>query len=155
MTAVKTPCIGICSTTSVGDRVCRGCKRYAFEVVRWNGYDAAAKEAVLRRVEMLVCQILQNKVKIFSVPALRKGVERAGVPYDPSLSPYCWLHNLLKKHHARIGDLKRYGCCALPAFEGLGVAELSGKIEEELLALCAAHYDRYLARTAAPGPRRG
>ncbi|MDO7671884.1 MAG: DUF1289 domain-containing protein, partial [OM182 bacterium] len=26
---VKTPCIGICSTTSVGDWVCRGCKRYS------------------------------------------------------------------------------------------------------------------------------
>ncbi len=145
MTAVKTPCIGICSTTSVGDRVCRGCKRYAFEVVRWNGYDDAAKDAVLRRVEMLICQILQERVVIFSVPALRAGVERERVPYDPSLSPYCWLHNLLKKRCDRIGDLRRFGCSALPAFEGLDAAELGERVEEELLALCEAHYDRYLA----------
>ncbi|MCZ6890305.1 MAG: DUF1289 domain-containing protein, partial [Gammaproteobacteria bacterium] len=33
----RTPCIGICSTT-YGDLVCRGCKRYAHEIVDWNRY---------------------------------------------------------------------------------------------------------------------
>jgi predicted Fe-S protein YdhL (DUF1289 family) len=32
-----TPCIGVCST-GIGDVVCRGCKRYAQEVIHWNGY---------------------------------------------------------------------------------------------------------------------
>ncbi|MBU2098945.1 MAG: DUF1289 domain-containing protein, partial [Gammaproteobacteria bacterium] len=27
--STKTPCIGICSTTSVGDKICRGCKRFS------------------------------------------------------------------------------------------------------------------------------
>ena len=38
MSQVKTPCIGICSTTSLGDKICRGCKRFNFEVIRWNSY---------------------------------------------------------------------------------------------------------------------
>ncbi|MDR3491140.1 MAG: DUF1289 domain-containing protein [Gammaproteobacteria bacterium] len=32
------PCIGICSTTNVGDEVCIGCHRTAQEVIMWNSY---------------------------------------------------------------------------------------------------------------------
>ncbi|MBT73250.1 MAG: DUF1289 domain-containing protein [Gammaproteobacteria bacterium] len=143
MRSVKTPCIGICSTTSLGDSVCRGCKRYAFEVIQWNGYDEEAKAAVLNRIEKLVCQILENKLRIFSVPNLKSGLERAQVRYDPLLSPYCWLHNLLKKHHQQIEDIREYGVTALPGFTELSMARLSEVIEQELLLLCEAHFDRY------------
>ena len=111
----KTPCIGICSTTSLGDSVCRGCKRYSFEVINWNGYDEPGKTAVLRRIEKLISQILENKLRIFSVPNLKLGMEKASVPFNDELSPYCWLHNLLKKHHHAIDNLKDYGVYTLPA----------------------------------------
>ncbi len=32
------PCVGICSTTNVGDDICIGCKRTAQEVIDWNSY---------------------------------------------------------------------------------------------------------------------
>ena len=91
MRVVQTPCIGICSTTSLGDMVCRGCKRYSFEVINWNGYDDVAKSAVLNRVEKLICQILENRFRIFSVPNLKSGLEKAQVPYDPSSVSYTHL----------------------------------------------------------------
>ncbi|HBX36772.1 MAG TPA: DUF1289 domain-containing protein, partial [Pseudohongiella sp.] len=47
---VKTPCIGICSTTSVGDTICRGCKRFAFEVIEWNAFTQSQKQAVVDRL---------------------------------------------------------------------------------------------------------
>lgn len=139
----KTPCIGICSTTSLGDTVCRGCKRYNFEVIAWNSYDDAAKAAVLSRIEKLVTQILQHKLRIFSVPNLKLGLEQASIPFDENLSPYCWLHNLLKKHHQHIEDLAQYGAYPLPEYEQLSIGQLSELIEEEVLALCQAHLDRY------------
>ncbi len=141
--STKTPCLGICSTTSLGDTVCRGCKRYSFEVIAWNSYDDAAKAAVLNRIEKLVVQILENKLRIFSVPNLKLGLEQAKIPYDEKLSPYCWLHNLLKKNHQHIDDLSQYGVYAIAEFETLSVAELSERIEDELLTLCQAHMDRY------------
>lgn len=147
MPPVKTPCIGICSTTSLGDRVCRGCKRYGFEVIGWNGYDARARKAVLNRIERLVSQILERKFRIFSVPNLRAGLEQAQVPYDPSLTPYCWLHNLLKKRHQHIGAigaLQDYGVYVLPDYADLSPAELSELVEQELLLLCEAHLERYV-----------
>ena len=33
----STPCLGICSTT-FGDEVCKGCKRFAHEIVSWTKY---------------------------------------------------------------------------------------------------------------------
>jgi len=143
MASIKTPCLGICSTTSLGDTVCRGCKRYSFEVINWNGYDEQAKSAVLRRIEKLNTQILENKLRIFSLPNLRNGLNHFHIPFDESLSPYCWLHNLLKKAHQHIESLEEYGVYALPEYAELSAPELSELIERELLVLCEAHYARY------------
>ena len=140
----KTPCIGICSTTSLGDSVCRGCKRYAFEVISWNGYDVVAKQAVLKRIETLICQILENKVRIFSVPNLQAGLESLAVQYDPALSPYCWLHNLLKKNHRDIANLAEYGAYVLPEHQTLPLAQLCELIDTEILRLSQAHFERYI-----------
>ena len=47
---IRTPCIGVCST-GIGDAVCRGCKRFAHEVIDWNGYSQAQKEAIDARLD--------------------------------------------------------------------------------------------------------
>ena len=150
---MKTPCIGICSTTSLGDRVCRGCKRYGFEVINWNAYDDAAKRAVLSRIEKLVCQILESKLRIFSVPNLKLGLEQSRVSFNPELSPYCWLHNLLKKRQRDELSLQEYGAYVLPEYAHLSLRQLSEQIEEELLVLSDAHYQRYFATDRASGTR--
>lgn len=148
MAAVKTPCIGICSTTSFGDVVCRGCKRYAFEVINWNSYDADARRAVLKRIEKLNRQILENKLRIFSVVNLKASLERWQVPYDPSLSPYCWLQNLLKKSHSQLHSFEEWGVYVLPEFAEIPLPKLCEQIEEELLTLSGAHYARYFEAKA-------
>ena len=33
----STPCLGICTTT-FGDEVCKGCKRFAHEIISWPKY---------------------------------------------------------------------------------------------------------------------
>lgn len=48
----RTPCIGICSTT-YGDLICRGCKRFAHEIVAWNGYTPEQQERVRERLRTL------------------------------------------------------------------------------------------------------
>lgn len=51
MTRRFSPCVGICSATSLGDPVCRGCGRTEQEVVNWNHMTQAAREAVWVRLE--------------------------------------------------------------------------------------------------------
>ena len=145
MKDVKTPCIGICSTTSVGDRVCRGCKRYAAEVIQWNSYDVVAKSAVLARIEQQNIQILEARFSISAPNRLQAGLRRLRIPYNPRQSPYCWLHNLLKKGVEDIANLDSFGVRQLPEYASWNLLELSAQIEEELLRLAEAHFDRYIA----------
>ncbi len=151
MNDVKTPCIGICSTTSLGDRVCRGCKRYAREVIDWNSYNAGAKNAVLARIERLNTQILETRFSISAPDRLQAGLRRLRIPCNPQQSPWCWLHNLLKKGVEEIDDLESFGVRLLPEYSGWDLRDLSIQIEEELLQLAEAHFDRYIA-PARPTP---
>ncbi len=49
-----TPCVGVCSTTSFGDEICRGCGRTFDEVRLWNTFTDEQKIAVNKR--LLVAQ---------------------------------------------------------------------------------------------------
>ena len=59
----RTPCVGICSTT-YGDLVCRGCKRFAHEVVQWNGYDAGQQGRVWRRLHTLRDEVVGQHLQV-------------------------------------------------------------------------------------------
>ena len=145
MRDLRTPCIGICSTTSLGDRVCRGCKRYAHEVIDWNGYDDEAKAAVLARIESLVTQLFDSRFRITAPERLKAELRRQKIPFNPELSAFCWLHNLLKKGLDDIGRLERCGASLQPEYAGRDLAGLCAQIEQELLSLSEAHHDRYIA----------
>ena len=41
--AHDTPCVGVCSTTNIGDNVCKGCGRTAKQVIKWNTYTKEQK----------------------------------------------------------------------------------------------------------------
>lgn len=45
------PCVGICSTTNLGDEICLGCGRTAIEVIEWNSYTDMQKIAINQRLQ--------------------------------------------------------------------------------------------------------
>jgi len=141
----KTPCIGICSTTSVGDPICRGCKRFAHEVINWNGYTDEEKNAVLDRIEKLLIQILDDRFYVRDPSTLKAAMRSAAIPYDAERSPLSWLHNLLKKHHREIKGLYRYGVEVREDYRDIALAQLIEQVDKELLVLCEAHYSRYFS----------
>ena len=44
-----TPCIGFCSSSQFGDKRCRGCGRFDFEIREWNTLDDQQKKEVNMR----------------------------------------------------------------------------------------------------------
>lgn len=44
------PCVGICSTSNLGDAICIGCHRTFEEVIRWNAMTDEEKIAVNQRL---------------------------------------------------------------------------------------------------------
>ena len=139
----RTPCIGVCSTTSVGDSICRGCKRYAFEVIRWNAYQDDEKESVLRRIEALTVQIMQDKLHVVSRQALLEAMARFSLPVNMALSPYCWINTLFQKAPLQQLVLEECGLLVAPAYATLSTQALADLVDEQLLTLCQAHFERY------------
>ncbi|MBN4053594.1 DUF1289 domain-containing protein [Haliea sp. AH-315-K21] len=146
MNQIKTPCIGICSTTSFGDKICRGCKRFNFEVINWNSYSEQEKLAVFSRIDLLTEQILRNKFRIVSVSKLQEVMHDFRFFYHPDLSSYCWLHGFLQKKAYKIKTLNEIGVELMPEFSNSSVDEVMQRINDELQLLSEAHFQRYFQR---------
>ena len=75
----RSPCVGICSTT-FGDLVCRGCKRFAHEIVQWNGFEDAQKHAVLVRLDGIRGACVTEKLVVADEVLLRERAAHYRVP---------------------------------------------------------------------------
>ncbi len=143
MKIIQTPCIGICSTPALGDNICRGCKRFNFEVINWNTYSEQEKLAVFGRIDLLSEQILSNKFRIVSVTKLQDVMHDFRFFYHPDLSPFCWAHGLLQKYAYKIDNLNEIGLELLPEYRNSSVDEVLQVINDDLQLLSEAHFQRY------------
>ena len=141
---IKTPCIGLCSTV-YGDLVCRGCKRFHHEVIHWNGYNDAEKQAVWLRLEQLLVQVMAGKVEVFDAHALRAQMLARQIRFAPHQSEYCWAYQLIARGARVINQLQAYGMVLLPEFRDWALPELRDAIDREFFILSEAHYQRYIA----------
>ena len=90
----RTPCVGICSTT-YGDEVCRGCKRFYFEVINWNKYDEDEKDAIWTRLESLKTQIIYSKIKKINSKKLSTKIAELDLKIKTDLNEYCQISALM------------------------------------------------------------
>ncbi|MGH8437361.1 MAG: DUF1289 domain-containing protein [Pseudomonas sp.] len=141
---IKTPCVGLCSTV-YGDLVCRGCKRFHHEVVRWNLYNDEEKRAVWRRLEILLVQVMTAKLDVFDAVRLRTQLEQRKIRFVPEQSAYCWAYQLIARGARVISQLDAYGMTLLPEFRNWALPELRDAIDREFFLLSEAHYERYIA----------
>ena len=139
--SVKTPCIGVCSSV-FGDEVCRGCKRFQHEIIKWNAYDDIEKRSVLNRLELLKVQIMQSKVMIIDEDLLRSKLHEYKVKFDEDSDSLCWVFDLLRSGSQSIADPSEFGFDLINS-SVLNLSELKKVMEEELFQLSEAHYQRY------------
>ena len=71
----RTPCVGVCSTT-YGDLVCRGCKRFAHEIVGWNGYSDDQRERIWTRLNTLLTDSVRAHLDVVDESKLRSVATR-------------------------------------------------------------------------------
>ena len=141
---IRTPCIGVCST-GIGDSVCRGCKRFAHEVIHWNGYSEVQKKAVDQRIAGFLAQCVANKLRIVDPALLAWQLEVQKIRHEPHHDPYCHLFALLKAGAGQIQDPARFGFEVLPGHRQQSLTQLREEIDEEFWILSTAHFDRYIA----------
>tara|TARA_R110000868_G_scaffold364037_1_gene626507 strand:+ start:44328 stop:44804 length:477 start_codon:yes stop_codon:yes gene_type:complete len=139
---VKTPCIGVCST-GIGDAVCRGCKRYAHEVIHWNSYNQQQKQLIDGRLTDFLSQIVASKLTVVDANKLRWHLDTQNIPYVAHKGPYTWAYELLRAGASQIDCVDDYGLQLDAQYCGQSLVALRLAIDNEFFILSQAHYERY------------
>ena len=137
----STPCLGICSTT-YGDDVCRGCKRFIHEVINWNYYSNDEKEIVNSRLEEFKVTILSHRFKVTDAELLSSKLKEHAINFNDALDPITWIFDLLRASSQDL-DLELFGLELLPDHQSSSLSTIKDEINTELFELSQAHFDRY------------
>lgn len=140
---IHTPCIGVCST-GIGDSVCRGCKRFDYEVIQWNGYSEQEKSAIDSRLAQLLGSVVARRLAIVDIDLLQQQLDLQQIRYAGYRNPYCWLYELLRAGAGQITETEIYGFNRLAIAGEKSLVEIRNDIDRELYALSVAHYERYI-----------
>ena len=147
----RTPCVGICSTT-YGDLVCRGCKRFAHEIVQWNGYDTTQQATVWQRLHGLRDEVVTTHLVIEDderfIDACRMWLPEpvfdglaSAEPAAQSNSPHA-IYELMRHLVAANKPLRQGGLKANLAAAEVSALEVLQAIDAEMYARSLAHYER-------------
>ena len=141
----STPCIGICSTT-FGDDVCKGCKRFSHEITNWGKFSTDERAVVNSRLEQFKIIILEEKFIISDSCLFESKMNEFSINFNSSLDPVTWVFDLLRASSNEDLDLNDFGIEILPQFSELSLLELRDLINQEMLQLSEAHYYKFFNR---------
>ena len=129
---IASPCVGLCSTT-VGDRVCRGCQRSDIEIRDWFGYDASERRRRMDDLDALRAGVAEQFLQVRDAAMLQAQLERHRIRFRQEQPPLSRAVELLRVGRSRIHDLARYGL--QPHGKGMGLCadELHEAITRALL----------------------
>ena len=139
----RTPCLGICSTT-YGDLVCRGCKRFSHEVVQWNGFAEDQRELVWDRLRELRAGAVVSIVKIVDNLKLRDVAKSSNIPDVHRLSSAELVYEVLRSSHGQGLNLGAMGLRTIEekTITGSDPVSVLMRIEGEFYQRSLAHYER-------------
>ena len=122
----RTPCIGVCSTT-YGDDICRGCRRFRHEITSWINYSDSEKNIINRRLEKFKVALNQSKIR-----------------FNQDLEPICWVFDLFRSLNTEDLNLKDFGLAIQKEFANTPLPQLKEDVNKEFYELSLAHYQRYI-----------
>ncbi len=141
----STPCIGICSTT-FGDDVCKGCKRFSHEITSWGKFSNDERAFVNRRLEQFKSTLLEEKFTIIDGDLFESKMNEFSINYNGSLEPITWIFDLLRASVSKDLNLDDFGIEIKPEFSNLSLVEIRKLINDEMLQLSEAHYSKFFNR---------
>ena len=137
-----TPCLGICSTT-YGDDVCKGCKRFVHEIINWPKYSQDERALVNDRLEKFKILILQERFKVHDVDLFAIKLKENAINYNNSMDPLTWIFDLLRAAGSQNLDLEQFGISSLKNYDPMKIRD---EVNKELLDLSEAHHQRYFKK---------
>ena len=104
----RTPCIGVCSTT-YGDDICRGCRRFRHEITSWINYSDSEKNIINRRLEKFKVTVLEEKFFVADVDKFKVALNQSKIRFNQDLEPICWVFDLFRSLNTEDLNLKDFG----------------------------------------------
>ena len=138
----STPCLGICSTT-FGDEVCKGCKRFAHEIVSWTKYSSEEREIINLRLEKFKIKILKRRFKIIDKELFASKLDEKAINFNHSLDPLTWIFDLFRAAGSQKLNLQDFGIQNLINYNPKTIKD---EINNELRELSEAHHERYFKK---------
>ena len=129
----RTPCIGVCSTT-YGDLICRGCKRFSHEVVGWNGYTKTQQNVIWKRLRKLQVQAIESILQIENPDLFDRAKSNISEKLPNALICLEFLRNKL--------TLDEVGIKVRFDFEGSTHQDIVRAIDQEFHLRSSAYYER-------------
>lgn len=141
-TRSTTPCLGICSTT-YGDDVCKGCKRFVHEIIGWPKYSQEERALVNDRLEKFKVLILQDRFKVHDKDLFQIKLKENAINYNNSMDPLTWIFDLLRAAGSQNLDLEQFGITSLKNYDPMKIRD---EVNKEFLDLSEAHHQRYFKK---------
>ena len=126
---ITSPCVGLCSTT-LGDRVCRGCQRIDSEIRDWPGLSGAQRGARMVELDRLRAEVAGRFLVVTDPESLEAQLRRHRIRFRDEQPPLSRAVELLRVGRGRIRDLACYG---LAGRDGEDAATLHARISADLL----------------------
>lgn len=139
--ALLTPCAGRCSTV-FGDSVCRGCRRFNHEVIKWNTYSIDQQTAVWRRLDLQLDQILVPMLPLANIELAEQFVLSKRVRLREDASKGRKLYHALKicEKNKNFADDSGLG------IQSHQVKKIWQEFERRVLALATASFEMAFLR---------
>ena len=139
--ASLTPCAGRCSTV-FGDSVCRGCRRFNHEVIKWNTYSLEQQSAVWHRLDAQLDQILVTMLPLANIEVAEKFVLSKRVRLRDDASKGRKLYHALKicEKNKNFADESGLG------IQSKQVKSIWQEFERRVLALATASFEMAFLR---------
>lgn len=120
--------------------MCRGCRRFAHEIVDWNGYTEVQKASILERLKQIKHEVLSQYLIIEDKDKFEGFCRELGFGFvDLEERMYAVLAYLITKSER----LKISGLAVSDSLEGCSDAsELMRFLELEMFTRAQAHYER-------------
>ena len=130
--------MGICSTT-YGDLVCRGCKRFAHEIIHWNGFDEGQREIVWERLIALRDTCVRDVVHVGLRSELEAACSARGLVYESETSTLSLAYELLRRG---LNEPEIIAEARIDLRESHSAIDALKAIDDLFLTRSQAHYER-------------
>ncbi|WP_280548277.1 DUF1289 domain-containing protein [Halomonas sp. 11-S5] len=127
---ITSPCVGLCSTT-LGDRVCRGCQRVDSEIRDWPALSGEQRQRRMVELDRLRAEVAARFLEVVDPASLEAQLQRHRIRFREDQPALSRAVELLRVGRGRIRELARYG---LVSRDDEDAATLHERITTELLA---------------------